>query len=190
MSNITFSTVKAELDEVRQEIEANDETDSESPSEDRSIESSEESDIDSNIESSDVSSVEMTESDSSDEEEVEERSSLDEAHAFGDHMSIDSDQENTDVNDDKIIEEIRYYQRTTHDIIPFENFELLVREIMQDHNKDLDIDDEALKALQTATESYLVKLFAKTQMNAVHAGRQVIMPKDMNLARYHAKERE
>lgn len=181
MSDITFTKLKEELDEVQKEDHSNNDTDIES--------STEESDIASDIESTDVSSVEMTDTETSDEEDtktsddedIEERSSLD------DHMSVDSESEG---NEDKIIEEIRYYQRTTHDIIPFKNFKLLVREIMQDYNKDLDVDDEAVKALQAATENYLVELFSKTQTNAIHGGRQVIMPKDMNLARYHAKERE
>lgn len=133
--------------------------------------------IESDIESTDVSSVEMTDTETSDED----------THDQDDHMSVDSD---TDETEDKAFEEIRYYQRTTHDIIPFENFKLLVQEIMQDYNTELDIDDEAVKAMQAATESYLVELFEKTQRNAIHGGRQVITPKDLQLARYHAKERD
>jgi histone H3/H4 len=123
------------------------------------------SDIESDIESTDVSSIEMTDTETEKEPEL---------------MDEDSDDD-----DDKAINEIRYYQSTTHNLIPFPNFENLVREIMQDFNKDLDIDEEAIKALQAATESYIIELFKKTQMNAIMNDRQTILVKDMSLARYH-----
>jgi histone H3/H4 len=186
MSNITLSNLKEEFEEIEktftnltEEFQGIQNTCTNLTKEFDEIlhhqeTSQDESDECSDIESTDVSSIEMTDTETSDEEDIQ------------DDMSIDSEAE----DEDKAIEEIRYYQRTTHDIIPFENFELLVREIMQDFNKELDVDDEAVKAMQAATESYLVELFSKTQTNAIHGGRQVITPKDLQLARYHAKERE
>lgn len=175
MTTMTTMSTITQLKEELENVHLSDSPDESSQEESNYIES--------DIESTDVSSVEMTDTETSDE----------------DHMSIDTDTEDdssiddTDETEDKAIEEIRYYQRTTHDIIPFKNFKLLVQEIMQDYNTEFiefDVDDEAVKAMQAATESYLVELFEKTQLNAIHAGRQAIMPRDMQLARYHAKERE
>lgn len=126
--------------------------------------------IDSDMESTDVSSVEMTDTETEEEE---------------DYNCDDND----DSNSDKAIEEIKYYQRTTHNLIPFENFSLLVQEILQDFSQEIDIDDEAILALQAAAEDYLIKIFEQCNMNAIHANRQEIQPKDLYLARYHNNER-
>jgi histone H3/H4 len=42
---------------------------------------------------------------------------------------------------------------------------------------------EALLALQTAAEAYLVHLFEDANLCAIHAKRVTIMPKDIQLAR-------
>jgi histone H3/H4 len=47
----------------------------------------------------------------------------------------------------------------------------------------------AVAALQEAAESYLVGLFADTNLCALHAKRVTIMPKDMQLARRIRGER-
>ena len=47
----------------------------------------------------------------------------------------------------------------------------------------------ALKALQEATEAYLVGLFEDTNLCAIHAKRVTIMPKDIQLARKIRGER-
>jgi histone H3/H4 len=165
-SNITFTNINNALADIEDDVEF-------------------EEMIKSDVESTDVSSIEMTDTET------------DEAN---DDMSVDNDDESDDnsegddqgVDDkeDKVIEEIRFYQSTTHNLIPFDNFEMLVREIMHDFNTVLDIDQEAVKAIQAAAESYLVELFQMTQRNAIHAQRQVILPKDLQLARYQTKERE
>lgn len=43
---------------------------------------------------------------------------------------------------------------------------------------------EALDILQTDVESYMIDLLKNAQMTAIHAGRQTIQPKDLQLAQY------
>ena len=47
----------------------------------------------------------------------------------------------------------------------------------------------AIKALQEASEAYLVGLFEDTNLCAIHAKRVTIMPKDIQLARRICGER-
>ena len=81
------------------------------------------------------------------------------------------------------IREIRKYQKTTDLLIRKLPFTRLVREISQDFKNDLRWSKLALAALQEAAEAYLVGLFEDTNLCCIHAKRQTIMPKDMQIAR-------
>lgn len=85
--------------------------------------------------------------------------------------------------------EIRRYQQSTELLMPKQPFERVVREIIQDFNKDLRCQPEALQVLQEATEAYLVGVFKDTNFSAIHARRVTITPKDMQLARRIRGER-
>jgi histone H3 len=76
------------------------------------------------------------------------------------------------------LREIRRYQKSTELLIRKLPFQRLVREIAQD-----------FKALQEASEAYLVGLFEDTNLCAIHAKRVTIMPKDIQLARRIRGER-
>lgn len=137
------------------------------------VDESDISDIDDDIESTDVSSIEVTD-DETEEESIQ--------NDFQDEI-LESDSDESE-SDEKAIEEIRFYQRTTHNLISYNDFKQLVLQIGKDYNME-SFDEKAIEALQVATEAYIIELFQKTQMNACMAGRQTIQPKDMNLARYH-----
>eukprot|EP01116_Phalansterium_solitarium_P003605 TRINITY_DN14419_c0_g1_i1.p2 TRINITY_DN14419_c0_g1~~TRINITY_DN14419_c0_g1_i1.p2 ORF type:complete len:139 (-),score=7.80 TRINITY_DN14419_c0_g1_i1:218-634(-) len=88
------------------------------------------------------------------------------------------------------LKEIRKYQSTTENLIRFAPFSRLVREIAQDYtgadtvfNGQLRFHVDAMKAIQEATEAYMVGLFEDTLLCAIHARRVTVFPKDLQLAR-------
>eukprot|EP00960_Hanusia_phi_P011490 335694-Hanusia_phi.AAC.7 len=81
------------------------------------------------------------------------------------------------------LREIRRYQKSTELLIRKLPFQRLVSEIAQDFKSDLRFTSHAVKALQEASEAYLVGLFEDTNLCAIHARRVTIFPKDMLLAR-------
>ena len=88
------------------------------------------------------------------------------------------------------IRKIRFYQKQAGCLhIGMLPFERLVREIGQDHKTDLRFSKEAITLLQYAAEHYLVGLLKDTNLNAIHAKRQKIEPKDIQLARRIRGER-
>ena len=80
------------------------------------------------------------------------------------------------------LREIRRFQKSTELLLRQIPFQRLVREIAQDFKSDLRWQASAVKALQEAAESYLVHLMEHTNRMAIHAKRQTIFPKDMQLA--------
>jgi len=84
---------------------------------------------------------------------------------------------------------IRKYQKCPFLHIPREAFSRLVRELGQDYKTDLRYSKDGIILLQYATENYLIKLFQDANLAAIHAGRQSIMPQDMQLARKIRGER-
>ena len=68
-------------------------------------------------------------------------------------------------------------------MLPRAPFQRLVRNITEDLDASLRFQSQALVALQEATEAYLVGVFEDTNLCAIHAKRQTIMKKDMQLAR-------
>ena len=88
------------------------------------------------------------------------------------------------------LKEIRRYQATTELLIRKLPFQRLVREITQDMVKEpLRWQSQAIGAVQEAAESYLVGLFADTNLCTIHAKRVTVMPKDIQLARRIRGER-
>ena len=94
------------------------------------------------------------------------------------------------------LKEIRRYQKSTELLIWKLPFQRLVREIVGDPKVILFLlcgkvrfQSLAIKALQEASEAYLVGLFEDTNLCAIHAKRVTIMPKDIQLARRIRGER-
>ena len=88
------------------------------------------------------------------------------------------------------LKEIRRYQKSTELLIRKLPFQQLVQEISGDHKVitsplcgKVRFQTLAIKALQEASEAYLVGLFEDTNLCAIHAKRVTIMPKDIQLAR-------
>nr|XP_010330359.1 histone H3.3A-like [Saimiri boliviensis boliviensis]XP_039324790.1 histone H3.3A-like [Saimiri boliviensis boliviensis] len=81
------------------------------------------------------------------------------------------------------LREIRRYHKSTELLISKLPFQRLVREIAQGFKTDLHFQSAAIRALQEASEAYLVGLFVDTNLCVIHAKRVTIMPKDIQLAR-------
>ena len=81
------------------------------------------------------------------------------------------------------LHEIRAEQRLTGLCFAPDAFATLCREIGQDYKNDLSWEPEAFRALQVATEAHMLQLFRNTNLVAIHAGRDGIMPSDMQLVR-------
>lgn len=93
------------------------------------------------------------------------------------------------------LREIRRYQKSTDLLIRKLPYQRLVRELMQQFEKENNksepyrIQGSSVLALQEAGEAYLVGLFEDTNLCAIHAKRVTIMPKDIQLARRIRGER-
>ena len=94
------------------------------------------------------------------------------------------------------LKEIRRYQKSTELLIRKLPFQRLVWEIAGDHKVitsplcgKVKFQSLAIKALQEASEAYIVGLFEDTNLCAIHAKRVTIMPKDIQLARRIRGER-
>jgi histone H3 len=86
------------------------------------------------------------------------------------------------------LREIARYQKSTELLIRKRPFQRLVREIADDvnprgHSDPYRFQASALMALHEASEAYLTGLMEDTNLCAIHAKRQTIMPKDMQLVR-------
>lgn len=85
----------------------------------------------------------------------------------------------------KALQEIRKYQTSTDFLVPKLPFARVVREVTQrfwPREKAFRYTIEALIALQTAAEAYLVGLFEDGMLCAVHAKRVTLQVKDIQLA--------
>ena len=85
----------------------------------------------------------------------------------------------------KALREIRKFQKSTDLLIPALPFSRLLREIVQTvtDGQQFRFQSQAIKALQEASEAFLVGLFEDSCLCAMHAKRVTVMPKDMDLAR-------
>ena len=88
-----------------------------------------------------------------------------------------------------LLKRIRKEQVRTDLIFPHYAFAAFVAEIGQDFKTDLRYTPEALGAIQAATESYLIGLFEDANLEAIHAKRCHIQPKDIQIARRIRGER-
>jgi len=81
------------------------------------------------------------------------------------------------------LREIRRYQKSTELLFRKRPFERLVREVSQDYKTDLRFSNDAVTALQHATEMYIVEMFEHSGLIAIHCRRTTVLPKDVQLAR-------
>jgi histone H3/H4 len=85
----------------------------------------------------------------------------------------------------RALREIRYFQATNPSrlLIPQASFQRLVREVAQDLGKgEIRWTQEALLALQTGAEDYLVELLRDGNQLAVNCNRQTLRDKDLYAA--------
>lgn len=85
----------------------------------------------------------------------------------------------------KALQEIRRYQASTELLIPKLPFARVVREVTQrfwSRERAFRYTVEALVALQTAAEAYLVGLFEDGMLCAIHGKRVTLQVKDLQLA--------
>ena len=68
-------------------------------------------------------------------------------------------------------------------------FGTLAREIAQDYMAEPRFTASALSILQMATEAYLVSLFEDANLEAIHAKRLTVLPKDLQMTRRVRGER-
>ena len=89
----------------------------------------------------------------------------------------------------KALWEIRFYQKSTVLLIPMKVFCHLVWEIGQSIKANIRWQSSAIFALQNRAKDYLVWLLDDTNLCAIHAHRQTIMPRDIQLTcRIHAEQ--
>lgn len=82
------------------------------------------------------------------------------------------------------LSKVRFYQSRSDCLnIPMLPFARLAKEIVQDFMSDVRFSKKALIILQYSMENYLVRIFKKALMLAIHANRKRIEPKDINFAR-------
>ena len=81
------------------------------------------------------------------------------------------------------LREIKRYQKSNDLLLPRAPFMRLVKSIAESEDHQLRFQSHAIQALQEATEAYIVGLFEDTNLCAIHAKRQTVMKKDMELAR-------
>ena len=81
------------------------------------------------------------------------------------------------------LREIKRYQKSNDLLLPRAPFMRLVKVITEETDHQLRFQSQAIQALQEATEAYIVGLFEDTNLCAIHAKRQTVMKKDMELAR-------
>jgi len=86
--------------------------------------------------------------------------------------------------------QIKYYQKHADCLmLPKAPFERLEKEIMQDYLDDFRLGHKAVIAVQAAAEAYLVEILREAVKVAIAAGRETVMPKDLQLVRQIRKER-
>jgi histone H3/H4 len=107
---------------------------------------------------------------------------------FDTGINEDEESEDSEMNEDKILKEISYYQNTTHNLIPRESFKRLCDEVLQDFVADWCFTKDAIDAMQVACEAYMIETFQKSNEIAILGKRQTIQPKDMCFAKRNRTE--
>lgn len=88
------------------------------------------------------------------------------------------------------LREIRKYQKTGGCLIQRAPFARAMKSVIADQDRsDVRLSGDAVTALQSYIESYVVGLFEDANLNALHAKRETVMPKDIQLARRIRGER-
>lgn len=88
------------------------------------------------------------------------------------------------------IREIRHYQGQSNcTMIPRVTMSRLIREVGQDFKFGLRFSAEALGLIHISMEAYIIDMLEDAQQVAIHAGRIMVMPKDIHIVRkvYHAE---
>ena len=107
---------------------------------------------------------------------------------FDTGINEDSESEDSEANEDKIIKEISYYQNTTHNLIPRESFKRLCNEVLQDFVVDWYFTKDAIDAMQVACEAYMIEIFEKSNEIAIHGKRKTIQHNDIDFAKRNRTE--
>ena len=114
--------------------------------------------------------------------------------ALNDHQRrvFDTCQQDADLHHESRLDDIRHYQlQTSWHITNRRGFFRLIRDLGHDFNTETDLifTDEAYVALQTFSETYLVRLYSDAQLCAIPGERTELQPKDLQLARRIRRER-
>ncbi len=80
------------------------------------------------------------------------------------------------------IRRIRKLQKTGMFLIRMAPFQRLVREVGDQYMSDLRFSTDALKLIQASVEEFLTELANDSNLAAIHAERQTVMPKDVRLS--------
>jgi histone H3/H4 len=81
----------------------------------------------------------------------------------------------------KALREIRDEQSSTRNIIPLAPFQRLVQETAAKYGCDLRFRRDAIQALQTDCEDYMIDMFSTSNLLAIQSGRETIHAKDIQL---------
>ena len=79
------------------------------------------------------------------------------------------------------LRQIRKYQKSTDLLIRKIPFQRLVREIVQNMNKEMRFQSTALLTLQEGSEAFLIEMFEKVNHIAIFGKRVTVMPHDIRL---------
>jgi histone H3 len=82
------------------------------------------------------------------------------------------------------LREIRRFQKSTELLIPKAPFQRLVKEIVNEIEPDTRMSLQGLEMLRCDAENFLVAMYEKAQVQAIHAKRVTVMSKDIRLVRY------
>lgn len=95
----------------------------------------------------------------------------------------------------RALQEIKKYQKSTEKLIRKAPLKRLVKEICEDNCNNSHFlegtkwQSNAFDAVHEALEAYAVSIFEDSNLEAIHAGRVTIMPKDMQITRRIRGER-
>lgn len=88
------------------------------------------------------------------------------------------------------LREIRYYQKTTHDLIRVGPFSKLFRHKVHDQDHQMRVSKDSVPVVQKASEAELVSVFEDCVLAALHARRQTIGPTDLELVLFIRKKQK
>lgn len=108
----------------------------------------------------------------------------DDLHNIQSDIVTDNESFNT-TEEEWCLNEITSEQRQTGLILDELMFEGLVREIMQDYVDDMDITPDAVKAIQSSVEDYIINIYNDTNLINIRSGNpfNVIEQRDIQIAR-------